>query len=191
MNKVHCNIIKDILPLYVDDVVSEETRTFIYNHISECFDCKNELELLKKEISDKQMPSEVMKGAEPIMKIKKQIWNGKVKAITIAVIVMVLIFLAVTISKNMTLKSNENNIVATWSDSNENVISFNENGTVNVSKDLKNTGIESGDATYYFSFTDIIRVTQVDDSVEFHIKIKNDQLVLYLAGQEYLKLEKE
>ena len=34
MKKITCEIIKDILPLYVDDVVSADTRTMVEEHLA-------------------------------------------------------------------------------------------------------------------------------------------------------------
>lgn len=43
-----CAIVRDLLPLYVDDVVSSETRTWIQRHVQTCPDCQRHLEELKK-----------------------------------------------------------------------------------------------------------------------------------------------
>lgn len=34
-----CSIVKDLLPLYMDNLCSEETSFFIRNHLDECEDC--------------------------------------------------------------------------------------------------------------------------------------------------------
>lgn len=44
-----CAIVKDLLPLYIEDMVSEETKLFINEHLKECEDCRNELDILKSE----------------------------------------------------------------------------------------------------------------------------------------------
>ncbi len=48
MHEINCAIIKDILPLYIDGVVSDETKALIEEHLSNCNICKRELELLKQ-----------------------------------------------------------------------------------------------------------------------------------------------
>lgn len=50
MKENNCNIIKDVLPLYVDDVVSEDTKKMVNNHLEDCQECRKELDLMKKEI---------------------------------------------------------------------------------------------------------------------------------------------
>ena len=42
MNK--CNVIRDLLPLYADEVCSEDSREMVEEHISSCDECKQELE---------------------------------------------------------------------------------------------------------------------------------------------------
>lgn len=42
MNK--CGIVKDLLPLYADDVCSIESKKFVTEHLAECDECQKELE---------------------------------------------------------------------------------------------------------------------------------------------------
>ena len=46
--KKECPIVQDLLPLYVDDVVSPETREWIQRHLQTCPDCQRSLDQLKK-----------------------------------------------------------------------------------------------------------------------------------------------
>lgn len=46
--KISCDIIKDILPLYAEDMVSSATREMVDGHLCECDDCTKELGALKK-----------------------------------------------------------------------------------------------------------------------------------------------
>ena len=48
MNKITCNVIKDILPLYIDRVVSEDTQKIVEEHLEECSLCRDEINKLKK-----------------------------------------------------------------------------------------------------------------------------------------------
>ncbi len=40
MKEINCNIIKDILPLYVDGVVSDDTKEIVEEHLEHCEECK-------------------------------------------------------------------------------------------------------------------------------------------------------
>ena len=42
-----CKIVSDLLPLFTEDMVTEETSEFITEHIKTCENCKKELKLLK------------------------------------------------------------------------------------------------------------------------------------------------
>ena len=47
--KNECSVVRDILPLYLENMVSEETGEFISEHIAGCPECAAELETLKNE----------------------------------------------------------------------------------------------------------------------------------------------
>ncbi len=48
--KKNCEIIKDLLPLYLDKVCSKESTTLVEEHLSTCHNCQNYLEGLKYNI---------------------------------------------------------------------------------------------------------------------------------------------
>lgn len=47
--KVSCEIIKDLLPLYHDEVCSNDSRAMIDEHLIECHRCKAELQAMDEE----------------------------------------------------------------------------------------------------------------------------------------------
>lgn len=50
MEKIKCNIIKDILPLYKDDVVSADTKQMVENHLQHCESCMKEYKSMQEDI---------------------------------------------------------------------------------------------------------------------------------------------
>lgn len=42
-----CGIIKDLLPLYIDDVCNDESRQAVENHLAECEECRKYYEAMK------------------------------------------------------------------------------------------------------------------------------------------------
>lgn len=48
--KISCSVIRDILPLYVENMVSEDTKEIVEEHIKDCEECKKELEEMKSSI---------------------------------------------------------------------------------------------------------------------------------------------
>jgi len=68
---IPCNIIQDIMPLYIDSLCSEETNKAVERHINECINCKSVYTqmtaiLPKPHISKKQIELE----KDPFKKIK-------------------------------------------------------------------------------------------------------------------------
>lgn len=47
-NEKMCNIVKDMLPLYIDDLCSAESKQMVEEHIKECDDCRRVLESMKE-----------------------------------------------------------------------------------------------------------------------------------------------
>ena len=47
--KITCNIIEDLLPLYVDDMVSEDSRKLVEEHLKECPACRKMQEEMMRE----------------------------------------------------------------------------------------------------------------------------------------------
>ena len=74
-----CAIVKDLLPLHIEDMVSEETKLFINEHLKECEDCRNELDILKSEalISTPEIISEneIKPFKKAVKKLNRQLYG--------------------------------------------------------------------------------------------------------------------
>ena len=88
MKEINCNIIKDILPLYVDGVVSDDTKEMVEEHLEHCEECKKEVKLMKQEI---YIPAE--KEAHIIKGFKKRLRNKKIIISGLSIILTCLILL--------------------------------------------------------------------------------------------------
>lgn len=58
MNRKECEIVKDLLPNYVDKLTSRETNEFIEEHIKTCEDCRRIYDSMKAEFYYKQEKEE-------------------------------------------------------------------------------------------------------------------------------------
>lgn len=93
--KKECNIIRDLLPNYIENLVSKDTKEYVEKHINECSDCKNALEIMQegknKEI-DKEREEEQIE-LDYLKKYRRKMFVPKVLAVIgiIAVIIVVLI----------------------------------------------------------------------------------------------------
>ena len=54
--KNECSIIRDILPLYVENMVSEDTSEFVKEHLESCPACRAELEKLREPVEVQTAP---------------------------------------------------------------------------------------------------------------------------------------
>lgn len=86
MKKITCEIIKDILPLYVDDVVSSDTRTMVEEHLAECESCKKEAEVMSKSIKIPLHKTVEKEQAEVLHNLKKTFKNKKIRISIISVL---------------------------------------------------------------------------------------------------------
>ena len=87
MNKISCNIIGDLLPLYVDGAVSEDTKKLVEEHLAECADCKKAAEEMGKELV---LPvHETVRAAETsfLQKMKKTWQKRRIRTAVISVAV--------------------------------------------------------------------------------------------------------
>lgn len=72
--KVKCQVIEDLLPLYIDGVCSEESRMLVEEHLRECSLCSAKLKAQKSEIIiDDNVIKENLKLKEPFKKIKRSV----------------------------------------------------------------------------------------------------------------------
>ena len=86
MHNVSCDIIKDILPLYVDEVVSEDTHNMVSKHLDQCEECHKKYDDMKANVS---IPMD--HNAKPLKNIKRA-WNRK-KIVLVCVTLVIAIFI--------------------------------------------------------------------------------------------------
>lgn len=66
MDKNNCDIIEDLLPLYIEDMVSEQSSKLIEEHLAVCAACREKLHQLKTEI-----PIVLMEEQEKLDELKQ------------------------------------------------------------------------------------------------------------------------
>lgn len=99
MKNINCDIIRDVLPLYLDDVVSNETKEMVEEHLKNCEACKREAAIMKQNVTlpanenTRLAEANVLKNLN--IKIRrKKITFGIISAVSAAaVIVSCLLFL--------------------------------------------------------------------------------------------------
>ena len=92
--KITCNIIEDLLPLYVDDMVSEDSRKLVEEHLKGCPACRkmqeemmreNRLTAVRKDDNSVQINKT---EAEPLKKIRRRIRKKRILSVILAVVLV-------------------------------------------------------------------------------------------------------
>lgn len=88
MSEWNCNVIKDLLPLYIDEVCSEESRKIVDEHLEQCAECQKLLQQMEEEV---KLPADEtgdarnsLKKIKKILKKKYMIFAVSVAAVAIA-----------------------------------------------------------------------------------------------------------
>ncbi|MBO4456662.1 MAG: zf-HC2 domain-containing protein [Butyrivibrio sp.] len=69
MNKIPCGIIKDLLPSYIDGILSESVNEAVKIHLEECASCRKKLEEHRQQNIDEELSSG-KKGEQFIKRLK-------------------------------------------------------------------------------------------------------------------------
>ena len=69
---MNCNIIKDLLPSYIDDICSEDTVKLVEEHIQHCEECKVCLNRMQQQ-TDLCSTNSQKKLKKPLHRLKKLI----------------------------------------------------------------------------------------------------------------------
>ena len=73
--KTECSVVRDLLPLYIEDMVSAETAQYVKSHLVECPECQAELDSLKEggELSAiEKKPTADVAEAKPFKTVMKR-----------------------------------------------------------------------------------------------------------------------
>ena len=180
-----CGIIRDLLPLYIDDVCNEESKQEVENHLSECEKCRNYYNSMKSTegfVAKENDNSEDMKMANNLKNVKSKI-NKKIRNIVLgAVAAMVFVIVGVTLLFNVALKevSPDDVIVSA------NVYSFEElieNSASNVPNSESVTiysDVSDNSQKIEVRIPEIGEITVTEDTIE-----KNKYVTVFSVSSEY------
>ena len=97
MEKIGCSIAKDLLPLYIEGILSEETAQVVEMHLQTCESCKKDFEIMRQDFVFPSAPKIQEENEKILKELKHQL---KIKRILTAV-VAVFVTIAVIISGYM------------------------------------------------------------------------------------------
>ena len=88
--KISCNIIRDLLPLYAEDLASDDTRALVEEHLCDCTECTGILESMKQ-----KTPVPVETTPESLNKVKKIIRRKRILSVMAALLTLITLASAV------------------------------------------------------------------------------------------------
>lgn len=68
MKEANCNIVNDLIPLYIDGILSQESKGLVEEHMANCQECKELVEKMKSDV-----PVAEDKDINPFKKLRKKI----------------------------------------------------------------------------------------------------------------------
>ncbi|MCL2163250.1 MAG: zf-HC2 domain-containing protein [Oscillospiraceae bacterium] len=89
-----CDIVKDLLPLYLDGVCSGDSKAAVDEHIASCEKCNAELKTLQKEIPI-DCTEQNLKEAEAVMGLARRWRKGMTKSLLKGIFITILSVAAV------------------------------------------------------------------------------------------------
>ncbi len=92
MSKENCSLIKDLLPLYIDELCSRESTQIIKNHLEVCPECNKEYEQLTNQPEIKVVndnSTELIKGVGNMFKKDKK--KAVIKTVSIFLVILTLL----------------------------------------------------------------------------------------------------
>ncbi len=89
MSKFSCDTVRDMLPLYVDNIVSDDTRTIVEEHLASCDACRKEYETMKNAVV---LPAD---GDAKQLKRFKGAWKKKKRAVALTAVIATILALCI------------------------------------------------------------------------------------------------
>lgn len=150
--KISCTIADDLLPLYLDDSCSADSRAALEEHLKECPSCRAKFDRMRSGITD---DIQTEKSAPNLASYAKKVRNHRIR-ITILVILVTVIASAVLALGYLTIRDMRHRADPTLMEV--------EAGTYDLTaNDLETTAEEIEQYVFYTNYTQI-RVTVQSDA---------------------------
>lgn len=92
--KISCEIIQDLLPLYYDEVCSDDSKKTIEEHLNTCDNCSNYLKSMSsKNFEEKPTLNTEKSKINSLKTLNKELFRKKVKTVLISIFSVIVIFI--------------------------------------------------------------------------------------------------
>lgn len=86
MMEMNCEVVADLLPLYVEDMVSESSKKLVQEHLEHCESCRKKAEEMQKSV---ELPLQRSTGA--LKKISDTLYQKKLVAVLMTMCIMLVL----------------------------------------------------------------------------------------------------
>lgn len=93
--KNNCNVTRDLMPLVIDGVASEESRKYVDEHIAECTECAMAYGAMKVELPRASQEKERAEMEKVAKKLRRKRWERVIAAGIMGALLFVMFYLAV------------------------------------------------------------------------------------------------
>jgi hypothetical protein len=104
MKKISCDIVRDLLPLYVEDLASSDSKKMIEEHIAVCPDCAKQLQEMQESIT---LPADTVIAPLTILKRKMNKKKINIILITAAAVMSIAILVLAWLHAPICLEYNQ------------------------------------------------------------------------------------
>ena len=87
--KITCDVIQDLMPSYIDGILSEDSKALVEEHMGTCQECRKMLEIMKEEQGKEQ--NQMRSSAATLKKIRKKLIVRRVLTATVAVVLTLIV----------------------------------------------------------------------------------------------------
>ena len=87
--RITCDVIQDLMPSYIDGILSEDSKALVEEHMGTCQECRKMLEIMKEEQGKEQ--NQMRSSAATLKKIRKKLIVRRVLTATVAVILTLIV----------------------------------------------------------------------------------------------------
>ncbi len=87
--KNECSIIRDLLPLYAEKMVSPDTAAFMEEHLKDCEACRKEYERIKE-----PQPTKEISPAAPLFRLRRKMKIKRIQTIALTAVFMIALFVS-------------------------------------------------------------------------------------------------
>lgn len=91
MERISCNIVKDLLPLYIDGILSAESAETVSAHLETCESCQQEHEIMTQKLTLPSTPAIQEESRNCFKNFKRQWQIRKIAAVLISMVITAVI----------------------------------------------------------------------------------------------------